>query len=106
MLSRWIVRFTGIAALSLAVCAAATAQYGGGGGTGGSGGTGGNGGYTAPPGGYEQSMMNDGGVFRALMLVIWVAIDVSLFLNVAVPSVAPPSCFHRVVNPRHVSICA
>src|SRR6266849_5200115 len=52
MLSGWIVRFTGIATLCLAVCAAASAQYGGGGGTGGSGGTGGTGGYTAPPGGY------------------------------------------------------
>ncbi len=51
MLSRWIVRFTGTATLSLAVCAAASAQYGGGGGTGGSGGTGG---YTAPPGGYSS----------------------------------------------------
>ena len=51
MLSRWIVRFTGIATLSLAMCAAASAQYGGGGGTGGSGGTGG---YTAPPGGYSS----------------------------------------------------
>ncbi len=51
MLSHWIVRFTGIATLCLAVCAAASAQYGGGGGTGGSGGTGG---YTAPPGGYSS----------------------------------------------------
>src|ERR1700751_3570375 len=51
MPSGWIVRFTGIATLCLAVCAAASAQYGGGGGTGGSGGTGG---YTAPPGGYSS----------------------------------------------------
>ena len=55
MLSRWIVRFAGISTLCLAVCAAASAQYGGGGGTGGSGGTGGTGGstgYVAPSGGY------------------------------------------------------
>jgi hypothetical protein len=54
MASRWIVRVTGITTLCLAVCAAASAQYGGGGGTGGSGGTGGTGGYTAPPGGYSS----------------------------------------------------
>jgi hypothetical protein len=54
MASRWIVRFTGITTLCMAVCAAASAQYGGGGGTGGSGGTGGTGGYTAPPGGYSS----------------------------------------------------
>jgi len=55
MLSRWIVRFVGISAICLAMCAAASAQYGGGGGTGGSGGTGGTGGtggYVAPSGGY------------------------------------------------------
>jgi hypothetical protein len=55
MLSRWIVRFAGISIICLAVCAAASAQYGGGGGTAGSGGTGGtgaNGGYVAPSGGY------------------------------------------------------
>jgi len=55
MLSRWIVRFAGIFTLCLAMCAAASAQYGGGGGTGGSGGTGGTGGstgYVAPSGGY------------------------------------------------------
>jgi hypothetical protein len=55
MLSRWLVRFTGIATLCLALSAAASAQYGGGG-SGGTGGTGsgstGSGGYTAPPGGY------------------------------------------------------
>ncbi len=54
MLSRWIIRFAAITTLCLAVCAAASAQYGGGGGTGGSGGTGGTGGYTAPPGGYSS----------------------------------------------------
>ncbi|SRR5260221_4122109 len=52
MLSRWIGRFAGISTVCLALCAAASAQYGGGGGTGGSGGTGGTGGYVAPSGGY------------------------------------------------------
>lgn len=54
MLSRWLVRFTGIATLGLALSAAASAQYGGGGtgGTGTGGGSTGSGGYTAPPGGY------------------------------------------------------
>ena len=55
MLSRWSVRFAGISTICLAMCAAASAQYGGGGGTGGSGGTGGAGGstgYVAPSGGY------------------------------------------------------
>jgi hypothetical protein len=55
MLSRWLVRFTGIATLCLALSAAASAQYGGGG-TGGTEGTGsgstGSGGYTPPSGGY------------------------------------------------------
>jgi hypothetical protein len=55
----WLVRFTGIATLSLAACAAASAQYGGGGtsgsgGTGGSGGAAGNGGYSPPSGGYSS----------------------------------------------------
>ena len=57
MLSRWLVRFTGIATLCLALSAAASAQYGAGG-TGGTGATGsgstGSGGYTAPPGGYSS----------------------------------------------------
>jgi len=54
MFSNWLVRFTGIATLSLAVCAAASAQYGGGGtpGTGGTGASGG--GYTPPAGGYSS----------------------------------------------------
>ena len=55
MLSRWIVRFVGTSTICLAMCATASAQYGGGGGTGGSGGTGGTGGstgYVAPSGGY------------------------------------------------------
>src|ERR1700740_318543 len=56
MLSRWIVRFAGISTICLAVCAAASAQYGGGGGTGGSGmgATGGTPGYVAPSGGYSS----------------------------------------------------
>jgi len=53
MFSHWLVRFTGIATLSLAVCGAASAQYGGGG-TAGSGGTGASGGYTPPSGGYSS----------------------------------------------------
>jgi hypothetical protein len=54
MLSRWIVRFAGISTICLAVCAAASAQYGGGGATGGSGmgATGGTPAYVAPSGGY------------------------------------------------------
>jgi hypothetical protein len=55
MLSRWIVRFTGVATLCLAVCAAASAQYGGSGGAGGTlgtSGTPGTPGYVAPSGGY------------------------------------------------------
>jgi hypothetical protein len=54
MFSNWLVRFTGIATLSLAVCGAASAQYGGGGtpGTGGTGASGG--GYTPPAGGYSS----------------------------------------------------
>ena len=55
MLPRWIGRFAAISTVCLALCAAASAQYGGGGGTGGSGGTGGTGGstgYVAPSGGY------------------------------------------------------
>ena len=52
MLSRWLVRLTGIATLCLALSAAASAQYGGGG-TGGTGATGsGTPGYVAPSGGY------------------------------------------------------
>jgi len=73
MLSRWIVRFTGIATLSLAVCAAATAQYGGGG-TGGSGGTGGTGGYTAPPGGYGSGKAIGIGVGAAAGAAVGIAL--------------------------------
>src|ERR1700693_5444112 len=71
MLSRWTVRFTGIATLSLAVCAAASAQYGGGGGTGGSGGTGG---YTAPPGGYSSGKAIGIGVGAAAGAAVGIAL--------------------------------
>jgi hypothetical protein len=54
MFSHWLLRLTGIATLCLAVCGAASAQYGGGGGTSGSGGTGATGGYTPPSGGYSS----------------------------------------------------
>jgi hypothetical protein len=74
MLSRLIVRFTGIATLSLAVCAAASAQYGGGGGTGGSGGTGGTGGYTAPPGGYSSGKAVGIGVGAAAGAAVGIAL--------------------------------
>src|SRR6266404_3550180 len=50
MFSNWLVRFTGIATLSLAVCGAASAQYGGGG-TPGTGGTGASGGGYTPAAG-------------------------------------------------------
>jgi hypothetical protein len=54
MLSRCLLRFTGIATLCLAMSAAASAQYGGGGtgGTGTGSGTPGTPGYVAPSGGY------------------------------------------------------
>ena len=57
MLSRWMVRFAGISTICMAVCAAASAQYGGGGATGGSGmgATGGTPGYLAPSSGYSSS---------------------------------------------------
>src|SRR5689334_2179953 len=71
MLSRWIVRFTGIATLCLAVCTAASAQYGGGGGTGGSGGTGG---YTAPPGGYSSGKAIGIGVGAAAGAAVGIAL--------------------------------
>jgi hypothetical protein len=74
MLSRWIIRFTGIATLCMAVCAAASAQYGGGGGTGGSGGTGGTGGYTAPPGGYSSGKAIGIGVGAAAGAAVGIAL--------------------------------
>jgi len=74
MISRWIVRFTGITTLCLAVCAAASAQYGGGGGTGGSGGTGGNGGYNAPAGGYSSGKAIGIGVGAAAGAAVGIAL--------------------------------
>src|SRR6266446_4965267 len=71
MLSRWIVRFTGITTLCLAVCSSASAQYGGGGGTGGSGGTGG---YTAPPGGYSSGKAIGIGVGAAAGAAVGIAL--------------------------------
>ena len=72
MLSRWIMRFAGISTICLAVCAAASAQYGGGGGTGsgGSGGTGGNTGYVAPSGGYGSGKAIGIGVGAAAGAVV------------------------------------
>jgi microcystin-dependent protein len=52
MLSRWIMKFAGISTICLAICAVASAQYGGGGGATGSGATPGTPGYVAPSGGY------------------------------------------------------
>src|SRR6202008_1053351 len=74
MASRWIVRFTGIKTLCMAVCAAASAQYGGGGGTGGSGGIGGTGGYTAPPGGYSSGKAIGIGVAAAAGATVGIAL--------------------------------
>ena len=78
MLSRWMVRFTGIATLCLALSAAASAQYGGGGtgGTGstGSGSTGGSGGYTAPSGGYGSGKAIGIGVGAAAGAVVAVVL--------------------------------
>ena len=73
MLSRWVVRFTGITTLFMAVCAAAPAQYGGGG-TGSSGGTGGTGGYTAPPGGYSTGKAIGIGVGAAAGAAVGIAL--------------------------------
>jgi len=72
MVSRWIVRFTGITTLCLALCAAASAQYGGG--TGGSGGTAGTGGYTAPPGGYGSGKAIGIGVGAAAGAAVGIAL--------------------------------
>src|SRR5260370_10524094 len=74
MLSRWIVRFAGITTICLAMCAAASAQYGGGGGTGGSGGTGGTGGYTAPPAGYSSGKAIGIGVGAAAGAAVGIAL--------------------------------
>ena len=72
MLSRWIMRFAGVSTICLAVCAAASAQYGGGGGTGsgGTGGTGGNPGYVAPSGGYGSGKAIGIGVGAAAGAVV------------------------------------
>lgn len=71
MLSRWTMRVAGISTICLAVCAAASAQYGGGGGTGsgGTGGTGGNTGYVAPSGGYGSGKAIGIGVGAAAAVV-------------------------------------
>jgi len=74
MLSRWIARFTGATTLCMAMCVAASAQYGGGGGTGGSRGTGGTGGYTAPPGGYRSGKAIGIGVGAAAGAAIGIAL--------------------------------
>ncbi len=77
MFSHWLVRLTGIATLSLAVCGAASAQYGGGGGTGGSGGTGatgGTGGYTPPSGGYSSGKAIGIGVGAAAGAAVGIAL--------------------------------
>jgi len=77
MLSRWITRFAGISTICLAMCAAASAQYGGGGGTGGSGGTGGTGGstgYVAPSGGYGSGKAIGIGVGAAAGAAVAVAL--------------------------------
>jgi hypothetical protein len=73
MLSHWLVRFTGIAALSFAVCGVASAQYGGGG-TPGSGGTGANGGYTPPSGGYSSGKAIGIGVGAAAGAAVGIAL--------------------------------
>lgn len=64
MLSRWIMRVAGISTICLAVCAAASAQYGGGGGTTGSGG------YVAPSGGYGSGKAVGIGVGAAVGAVV------------------------------------
>lgn len=64
MLSRWIMRVAGISTICLAVCAAASAQYGGGGGTTGSGG------YAAPSGGYGSGKAVGIGVGAAVGAVV------------------------------------
>ena len=76
MLSRWLVRFTGIATLCLALSAAASAQYGGGGtgGTGTGSGSTGSGGYTAPSGGYGSGKAIGIGVGAAAGAVVAVVL--------------------------------
>jgi hypothetical protein len=71
MLSRWVVRFAGVLTICMAVCAAASAQYGGGGGTGGPGGSGG---YVAPSGGYGSGKAIGIGVGAAAGAAVAVAL--------------------------------
>jgi hypothetical protein len=73
MFSNWLVRVTGIAILSLAVCGAASAQYGGGGapGTGATSASGG--GYTPPAGGYSSGKAIGIGVGAAAGAAVGIA---------------------------------
>jgi hypothetical protein len=73
MFSHWLVRLTGIATLSLAMCGAAAAQYGGGG-TAGTGGTGASGGYTPPSGGYSSGKTIGIGVGAAAGAAVGIAL--------------------------------
>lgn len=73
MFSNWLVRFTGIATLSLAVSGAASAQYGGGG-TPGTGGNGAGGGYTPPAGGYSSGKAIGIGVGAAAGAAVGIAL--------------------------------
>jgi hypothetical protein len=72
MFSHWLLRFTGIATFSLAVCGAASAQYGGGGT--GSGGPGASGGYTPPSGGYSSGKTIGIGVGAAAGAAVGIAL--------------------------------
>ena len=74
MTSHWLVKFTGIATLSLAVCGAASAQYGGGG-TSGSGGTGGTSAYTPPSEGYSSGKTIGIGVGVAAGAAVGIALS-------------------------------
>src|SRR6266852_4978373 len=73
MFSHWLARLTGIATLCLAVCGAASAQYGGGG-TPASGGTGASGGYTPPSGGYSSGKTIGIGVGAAAGAAVGIAL--------------------------------
>jgi hypothetical protein len=73
MFSHWLARSTGIATLCLAVCGAASAQYGGGG-TPGSGGTGASGGYTPPSGGYSSGKTIGIGIGAAAGAAVGIAL--------------------------------
>src|SRR5687768_3875137 len=56
----------------------------------------------APPGGYEHSTTKSA-VVAALILLIWPAIDGSLFWNVSLPTIvpAPATLFQAVSNSAH-----